>query len=58
MQTLKEVNDFFKQEAVLQNLKDENERLRIALERAADSLRDAHALDAWAEACKALGEKE
>ena len=36
----------------------EIERLRIALERAADSLHDYHAIDAWAEACEALGEKK
>ena len=31
MQTLKEVNDFFKREAEQQNMKDEIERLRNAL---------------------------
>jgi hypothetical protein len=36
----------------------EIERLREALERAADSLHDYHAIDEWAEACEALGEKE
>jgi len=36
---------------------DEIERLRAALENAADALHDAHAYDAWASARKALGEK-
>jgi hypothetical protein len=36
MQTIKEVQDFIKQQNELQNLKDEVERLRKALERIVD----------------------
>jgi hypothetical protein len=36
---------------------DEIERLRTALENAADALHDAHAYEAWASARQALGEE-
>lgn len=41
-------------EQILKEKDDEIERLRIALERAADALHDAQVLDAWAEARKEL----
>jgi hypothetical protein len=63
MQTLKEVNDFFKREAVLQNLKDENERLREALQEILREIDDEwdgkYGIDGLRHiACKALGEKK